>query len=49
MTDKEKLLLIKRLVLNLDPQTFTDEKMALGVSHALTVAIECVIGLQEGE
>ena len=49
MTDKEKLALIKRLVANLDPHTFTDDKMAVGVAHALSVAIECVVDVKDGD
>lgn len=42
MTDKEKLKLINRLVLNLSPIDFTDAKVAQGAAHALAVAIECI-------
>ena len=49
MTDREKLALIKRLVLNLNPLDFTDEKAGLGAGHALAVAIECIIDMKDGD
>ena len=47
MTDSEKLKLIRKLVLNLPAIDFTDEKVGLGVAHALNVAIECILELKE--
>ena len=49
MTDKEKLALIKRLALNLNPLDFTDEKAGLGAGHALAVAIECILEIEDGD
>ena len=48
MTDKEKMALIKRIALNLNPLDFTDEKAGLGAGHALCVAIDCILDM-EGE
>ena len=47
MTDSEKLRLIKKLVLNISPIDFTDEKIGMGAAHALNVAIECILELKE--
>ena len=49
MTDREKLALIKRLVLNINPLDFTDEKAGLGAGHVLAVAIECIIDMKGGD
>lgn len=47
MTDREKLELIKRMVLNISPIDYTNEQHGLGASHALCIAIECVIESKE--
>lgn len=47
MTDSEKLKLIKRLVLDINPIDFTDDKIGLGAAHALCVAIECIMESKE--
>lgn len=43
MSAEEKLELIRKLVLNLPAIGFTDEKVGMGVAHALNVAIELII------
>ena len=43
MTDREKLELIRKLVLNLSPIDFTDEKIGIGAAHALCIAIEIIV------
>ena len=43
MTDKEKLILIEKLCLNLAPVEFEDVNMGYGVGHSLGCAIECVL------
>ena len=47
MTNAEKLKLIKKLALNISPIDFTDEKVGLGAGHALIVAIECVLAMED--
>jgi hypothetical protein len=43
MTDSEKLELIRKIVLNISPIDFTDEKIGLGAAHALCIAIELIV------
>lgn len=43
MTDKEKLEYIRRLVCNISPIDFTEEKVGIGAAHALCVAIELIL------
>ena len=47
MADSEKLELIRKLVLNISPIDFTDEKVGIGAAHALCVAIELIIECKE--
>jgi hypothetical protein len=47
MNDTEKLKLIRKLALNLSPIDFTDQKIGLGVAHALCVAIELITESKE--
>ena len=46
MTDSEKLELIRKLTLNLPPIDFTDQKIGLGVAHAVCVATELIIEMK---
>lgn len=43
MADSEKLELIRKLVVNISPIDFTDEKVGIGAAHAMCVAIELII------
>ena len=47
MTDSEKLELIRKLVVNISPIDFTDEKVGIGSAHALCVAIELILESKE--
>lgn len=47
MTDAEKLDLIRKLVLNLPIIDFGNQDTAVGVGHALEVAIELILESKE--
>lgn len=49
MTDKEKLDLIRKLALNLNPIDFTNHDQGLGAGHALAVTIDLIVNMPGDE
>ena len=47
MTDKDKVKLIHRLCVNLSPLEYTDEKVGIGIAHALVVAVDLITDMKE--